>query len=106
MGQNLCRSDPWRGGPGAQPSRGAVLAGVESRLRGPLHRAKTRLDLLTRTGVGAARGSTAQVERDVSGSIRRSIPYVVPIWASVLLAAALGSPSPGAPGPADVAARR
>ena len=125
---------------------------AESRLRGVLHRAVARLDLLVRAGVCAgtvtaglyavvvdtpfgassnprwlgakvaaygvaiacgiairyalrpfapafaalvSTGSTPQVERDLARSIRRSIPYVLTIWACVLLAAALGVAQPG-----------
>lgn len=40
-------------------------------------------------------GSSPEVERDIQGSMRRAIPYVLLIWVMVLLAAFLGVVKPG-----------
>lgn len=41
-------------------------------------------------------GSTPEVEADISGSMKRSIPWVYAIWVLVLIAAFLGVVKPGA----------
>lgn len=47
-------------------------------------------------GALMATGSTPEVERDISGAMRRAVPWVYSIWALVLLAALLGVVKPGA----------